>query len=50
MSAVIVTLLAFAAERHASAPAAPDAATVYRHLLPAEPTAANPPQRRAAAK
>jgi len=50
MSAVIVTLLAFAAERHASAPAAPDAATVYRHLLPAEPTAANLPQRRAAAE
>jgi len=50
MSAVIVTLLAFAAERHTSAPAASDAATVYRHFLPAEPTAANPPQRHAAAK
>jgi len=49
-----VTLLAFAAERRAAerraAAGRPAADAVDRHLLPAGPTAANPPQRRAAAE
>jgi len=44
-----VTLLAFAAERRAAA-GRPAADAVDRHLLLAGPTAANPPQRRAAAE
>jgi len=45
-SADNVTLLAFAAERRAALRLA--AAAIDRYLLPAEPTAANPPQRHAA--
>jgi len=49
-----VTLLAFAAERRAAerraAAGRPAADAVDRHLLLAGPTAANPPQRRAAAE
>jgi len=44
MSASNVTLLAFAAERRA---AAAFGGCRYRYFLPAEPTAANPPQRHA---
>jgi len=50
-----VTLLAFAAERHAAAPCCgaaaagrPAAAAVDRYLLRARRSAANPPQRRTA--
>jgi len=46
-----VTLLAFAPERRAAvrrAAAAPAAAAIDRYLMPAGPTAANPPQRHAA--
>jgi len=53
-SADNVTLLAFAAERRAAerraAAGRPAADAVDRHLLLAGPTAANPPQRRAAAE
>jgi len=45
-SADNVTLLAFAPERRAAA--APATAAIDRYLLPAGPTAANPPQRHAA--
>ena len=45
-SADNVTLLAFAPERRAAV--APAAAAIDRYLLPAGPTAANPPQRHAA--
>jgi len=56
-SADNVTLPTFAANRHAAAPCCgtaaagrPAAAAVDRYLLPAGPTAAKPPQRRAAAE